>query len=256
MSRAMMLILVMVILYVPGTWTVNPFLQCFLARQDAIPLDMSPKSVDNAYLGCKERMLKKVLETKHDVGMISSKEVIKCCKDNQRFGEQFNLIDKHIWALCLYTSNCIYKEFNRAVRNEKSEYLTTLKFHALHFLLTDTIQRLKEKQDKCVTAYRRTNLPFVGKVNQVFRFGFFASSSLRTDLTKFGTTTCFVIKTCSGAQLKSFSVFEDEKEVLIPPYEMFEISDTTKGTHTTIPDCRKVYNLMSVGIQSNLNCQL
>ncbi|XP_038570254.1 T-cell ecto-ADP-ribosyltransferase 1-like [Micropterus salmoides] len=33
--------------------------------------------------------------------------------------------------------------------------------------------------------------------------------------------TCFKIKTCSGAFLKNYSYYDQEKEVLIPPYEMF-----------------------------------
>ncbi|KAK7910188.1 hypothetical protein WMY93_014872 [Mugilogobius chulae] len=75
-------------------------------------------------------------------------------------------------------------------------------------------------QNSCQTTYRRSKLKFTGEVNQEIRFGAFASTSKRTDLTTFGKETCFHIKTCFGAYLKHYPILGDhEQEVLIPPYE-------------------------------------
>ncbi|XP_039653057.1 NAD(P)(+)--arginine ADP-ribosyltransferase 2-like [Perca fluviatilis] len=124
------------------------------------------------------------------------------------------------------------------------------------YILTSAIQILNSN-NYCHHTYRRTKARFTGQVNQIIRFGSFTSSSYRTDLKDFGNKSCFEIKTCSGALLESYSVFPDEKEVLIPPYEMFNIT-TIKGRGKTevLNDCEVVFVLESVGVKSNLNCKV
>uniref|UniRef100_A0AAY5KPV3 NAD(P)(+)--arginine ADP-ribosyltransferase n=1 Tax=Esox lucius TaxID=8010 RepID=A0AAY5KPV3_ESOLU len=67
--------------------------------------------------------------------------------------------------------------FDSAVRTNKTVYKTTFKFHSLHFLLTDALRLLKLKQPNCHTTYRRSKSAFEGKVNQIIRFGYFASKA-------------------------------------------------------------------------------
>ncbi|KAL7870193.1 hypothetical protein SRHO_G00076900 [Serrasalmus rhombeus] len=55
------------------------------------------------------------------------------------------------------------------------------------------------------------------------RFSSITSSSFRDDLAQFGKSSCFKIKTCFGADISKLSVHPDEKEVLMPPYEKFEV---------------------------------
>lgn len=98
-------------------------------------------------------------------------------------------------------------------------------------------------------------MEFGGKVNQLIRFGFFASSSLDKGISQsFGEKSCFEIKTCAGAYLKSYPVLgEQEKEVLIPPFEMFKITKKEKGQN--VLNCKSLFKLESVGFQYNLNCK-
>lgn len=49
-----------------------------------------------------------------------------------------------------------------------------------------------------------------------------------------------------------------EAEVLIPPYEMFNITKVFSGKlkHEALKDCRVVFVLENAGGKSNLNCKL
>ncbi|XP_034544550.1 ecto-ADP-ribosyltransferase 4-like [Notolabrus celidotus] len=226
-----------------------------------IPLSMVEDSVDDMYFGCAQKMQK----VAHNYFNIENKGVFKsvwknaegCTKTNMKRKEAGALTREHLQAICVYTSG--YKRFhdlfNAAVRTNRSEYSTSFPFHSLHFWLTSAIQILNNNKP-CLKSYRRSNSVFTGKVNQVVRFGFFASTSKRTNLTRFGTETCFQIKTCRGAYLKKYPTLGNyEKEVLIPPYEMFKISQIAKGKFENLSDCNTIYVLKSVGVKSNLNCK-
>ncbi|CAB1326999.1 unnamed protein product [Coregonus sp. 'balchen'] len=166
------------------------------------------------------------------------------------------LSEDHIKAICAYTAGDfkIYPVFNQEVRISSTVYRSTFQFHSLHFFLTDALRLLKENQQRCYKTFRRTNMVFLGEVNKIIRFGFFASSSFLKNLTDFGEKSCFNITTCAGADLKSYPVMGDkEQEVLIPPFEMFKITKKEKGQK--VLNCETLYYLDSVGLQSNLNCK-
>ncbi|XP_067438539.1 ecto-ADP-ribosyltransferase 4-like [Thunnus thynnus] len=157
-------------------------------------------------------------------------------------------------AICLYTSKYIAKEFNTAVRTSKNFYSTSsFTFHCLHYWLTTAIQELN---GDCLTTYRRSTDIFTGKKDDIIRFGGFASSSTRQDLTKYGSETCFKIETCSGASVEDYSIYPDDKEVIIPPYETFKITSTDGKRQGALSDCQKLYVLKSAGEQSKLKCKL
>ncbi|XP_071261120.1 erythroblast NAD(P)(+)--arginine ADP-ribosyltransferase-like [Salvelinus alpinus] len=235
---------------------------------------MVPNSVDDKYKRCTEKMYKKVQE-EYLPNENSTEGIFKEawmnaeeCANNveKRFKEenaQYNskeLTRDHIKAICAYTAEEpeIYLVFNQAVRTNRTEYTTSFQFHSLHFLLTDAIRLLKLNQKFCHTTYRRTNMEFVSKVNKVIRFGFFASSSFLKNLTHFGEKSCFEIKTCFGADLKSFPKLGNrEKEVLIPPYEVFRVTAVLKKENYKNLWCDVVYTLKSITKpRSNLNCKL
>lgn len=165
------------------------------------------------------------------------------------------LTKDHMQAICVYTSghSRFYEGFNAAVRTDSTIYGKSFPFHSMHFWLTSAVQILSNNI-RCHITYRRTKVAFTGDVNQIIRFGFFASSSYNTTLTHFGKKTCFKITTCSGASLKHYSTIGNkEQEVLIPPYEKFKI--TQKGQYVEgLSDCEVVYILESAGVHSNLNC--
>ncbi|XP_044198589.1 T-cell ecto-ADP-ribosyltransferase 1-like [Thunnus albacares] len=240
-----------------------------IVNSSSIPLDMVDKAVDDMYCGCDQEMEEKVNSTyfkKENVGTFNFvwKRAENCSK--KEHAEDEALTENHMKAICAYTSGLknnendkrLYEEFNEAVRTNRSNYGSSFKFHYLHYWLTTAIQTLKKNQG-CQTTYRRTNVTFTGNVNDIIRFGMFASSSKLTNLTRFGKKTCFKIETCSGAYLKNYSTLgTKEEEVLIPPYETFNITkiaerwDKPQGLH----DCEKVFILKSeLKDVSNLNCK-
>ncbi|KAI3352986.1 hypothetical protein L3Q82_019562 [Scortum barcoo] len=226
-----------------------------------INLSMVDDSVDDMYFGCTEKMMKKV--KKYLVSESRKKpfkEVWKRCEKKQAQRGDEALTKAQIQAICVYTSNEIYRMFNHAVRTEGSTekmYKSSFHFHSLHFLLTSAINILNSNY-KCHTSYRRTDNIFIGRVGQRIRFGSFTSSSYKQSLTRFGNKTCFKIKTCSGAPLKKYSTVKTEEEVLIPPYEIFSIVKILNGQDEIpgLSDCELVYVLESEGIKSKLNCKL
>ncbi|XP_038837738.1 erythroblast NAD(P)(+)--arginine ADP-ribosyltransferase-like [Salvelinus namaycush] len=266
-------ILTFAVLCVFHAWTLGVDSKMVHLRQPGLnsstPLDMVPNCVDDMYNGCTEQMYNKVqeeyLEHENSNVRIFKQAWMKAegCANNveKRFkkdksNSKDGLTHDHIKAICAYSGGetQIYPVFNQAVRTNRSEYTTSFQFHSLHFLLTDAIRLLKENQQGCHTTYRRTNMEFGGKVNQLIRFGFFASSSFLKNLTHFGEKSCFEIKTCAGAYLKSYPEMEEkEKEVLIPPFEMFKI--TKKEKSQNVLNCKSLFKLESVGFQSNLNCK-
>ncbi|XP_068583594.1 ecto-ADP-ribosyltransferase 4-like [Cebidichthys violaceus] len=241
-------------------------LLCWMLPVDAkeIQLDLVEDSVDDRYLGCNEAMMKII----KDSYLEKEKKYFKWDriekKADKKFEERDNkdLTKEHIQAICLYTSPHVYKEFNEAVRTQKSKYVSSFEYHSLHYLLTSAIQILR---DPCQTTYRRVSIEFTGEVKKIIRFGSFASSSSRPDVKKYGSKTCFEINTCYAARLNKYSFVYDydqnkdpDEEVLIPPYEVFKITKKMKGPVKSkgLEDCEVLFVLDSAGVQSNLNCKV
>lgn len=223
-----------------------------------IPLSMSLDSVDDMYHGCSHKMLIRVKRqylprsTKEDLHSTYTK---LCAFKAMKNKDADDLLSwNHFRALCAYTAGA-YGGLNRAVRKGKASYKTSFEFHSLHFLLSDAIRLLKLNQRYCYKTYRRSKLLFSGESGQTMRFGSFASSSLNKDLRHFGRRTCFEIQTCFGAYLKSYTEFDSEEdEVLIPPYEMFNIVSVDKSGENDL-QCEVVFKLETAGVYSSLNCQ-
>uniref|UniRef100_A0A3P9I8U3 NAD(P)(+)--arginine ADP-ribosyltransferase n=1 Tax=Oryzias latipes TaxID=8090 RepID=A0A3P9I8U3_ORYLA len=223
-----------------------------------LPLSLFPNSVDDMYYGCSNKMLIKV---KRDYLPKSTREGFQstrtklCAFGAMQSRDPYDPLSwDHFRALCAYTAGA-YDSLNHAVREGKASYNISFQFHALHFFLSDAIRLLKLNQRTCYTVVRRSRRLFVGEPGQTIRFGSFASSSLNKKLFNFGRTTCFEIRTCFGAYLKSYSDFgADEDEVLIPPYEMFRITSVDESGRNPL-ECEVLYTLETAGIYSTLNCQ-
>ncbi|XP_051570201.1 NAD(P)(+)--arginine ADP-ribosyltransferase 2-like [Myxocyprinus asiaticus] len=232
-------------------------------RQDRVavkgqtyPLDMAPNSVDDQYCGCRKNMSNLVStvflenETSGNSTFATAwtKGVIKAKAPED------NLTMNHSVAIYVYTGNNVYKDFNDATRSDKQKYINkTYAWYSLQFLLTEAIQILRETQKKCQKTYRRTKVEFDKDVlNKEVRFGSFASSSLNRK-TSFGNVSCFEIETCEGAYVAKYSVYPGEEEVLIPPYEKFNVTAIKKRCEEGAW-CDTVYKLKSSGTESNLNC--
>ena len=180
-----------------------------------------------------------------------------CAMDQySKVKEDKDLTKDHVQAICVYTSDYLkfYKTFNDSVQTDRAIYGTYFQFHSLHFWLTSAVQILNKK---CHITYRRTFRRFNGNVGDIVRFGFFASSSIRMNLTDSGRETCFKIVTCSGGAIEKYSMYKHEMEVLIPPYEKFMIKEKIEdGSLYGLRDCNVVFILEGFGVSSNLDCQI
>ncbi|XP_067243668.1 ecto-ADP-ribosyltransferase 4-like [Chanodichthys erythropterus] len=244
------------------------WLQDHRAAAEEITLDMAPDSFDDQYDddlydGCTEKM-KKLVDTEYLEKELEKSEDFKDvweAGENQFKAGEDNLTRKQLIAMYVYTSNRVYVDFNAAVRTGKKNYKDeTFTWFSLHFLLTKALQILKKTQKKSYsTIYRGTDSKFVGEKGITFRFGSFASFSLdKSEAQKYAkipgkrseTGTCFEINDYEGAELTKYSIYIEE-EVLIPPYEIFKVTDVRTNDW-----CSKVFVLKSVGGKSNLNCAL
>ncbi|KAK5603871.1 hypothetical protein CRENBAI_026455 [Crenichthys baileyi] len=231
----------------------------WMKKSSSFPLDMAPNSVDDMYYGCEDQMNKRVTPLLNREKNGEFKEA--WLKAEQYYKTKWVntkiLKKEEIMALHAYTleNPPLYAEFNKAVRMQKCQYKKKkFKFYALHFLLTMALRSLKSKAKQCITAYRRTKSKFKTAVNKKIRFGAFTSSSVGSyPPITFGDQSCFEISTCFGAEISQFSRFESEKEVLIPPYEVFKITDISYPKD--LLPCKVVYKLTSTKYPcSNLNC--
>ncbi|KAK7910190.1 hypothetical protein WMY93_014874 [Mugilogobius chulae] len=239
------------------------------SKADTIELTLELNSVDDKYEvdGCVKEMtaaVDKYLEydmLRNDLfkerwGMAESKanELYETRKNAQ-------LTKLQIQALLVYTGDEIYEPFKAAIQNGKANYLTkTFEYYALHFLLASALQTIKaDDSTKCYTTYRGTKHTYKGNVGDEMRFGYFASSSTSSQTAGgFGKSTCFHILTCFGALIEDYANLPYEKEVLIPPYEKFQIKKRAeKGSINTeeLKGCEIMFELESKGKMNTLDCK-
>uniref|UniRef100_A0A3P8Y5I9 NAD(P)(+)--arginine ADP-ribosyltransferase n=1 Tax=Esox lucius TaxID=8010 RepID=A0A3P8Y5I9_ESOLU len=212
-------------------------------------LDMALNSVDDYYKDC-SKMLKKVknyylIQERQNDRVFNQAWIAAEDYYNSRNVPLGKLSKNNYIALQVYVnaSTNFYKSFNNATRTQKTSY-NTFKYHSLHFFLTDAIRKLNIK--KLLTTFRGTNIRFHVK-SLTIRFGQFTSSS----------ESQIIIETYFGASIKKYSYLLHEEEVLIPPYEVFDITSVKLKKH--IPDlwCEAVYKLQSTKLpKSDLNCQM
>ncbi|XP_041728667.1 erythroblast NAD(P)(+)--arginine ADP-ribosyltransferase [Coregonus clupeaformis] len=238
-----------------------------------IRLDMAPDSIDDSYDGCRKNMLcevtKKFLPEEKNT---DSKFKVAWDDAMTQYGNNYKsniqqLSNDHLRAIHVYVNpqRMIYAQFNEATRTLGNSYKTDFKYHSLHFLLSDALRILNEAQGKqCVKSFRGAAVAYQGDKDDTMRFGQFTSSTTDELVAKIYANwkTCFKITTCYGASLADFSQVEAEKEVLIPPYEVFKIAKVTKNKVLEDKDkdikseCEIVYELESTKTKSDRNCDI
>uniref|UniRef100_A0A673CD61 NAD(P)(+)--arginine ADP-ribosyltransferase n=1 Tax=Sphaeramia orbicularis TaxID=375764 RepID=A0A673CD61_9TELE len=152
------------------------------------------------------------------------------------------LKEDHAVVLHIYTREKLKHDFNRAVKKGKNLYNTAgFKFHYFYFYLIDAIQVLRQNQTKCRTTYYRTGRYFHHSViNTKMRFGSFIWATSSKNSPQFtGNISCFEIYTCFGADITNYSAIKQQGQTLIPPYEVFQITDIL----TKEKWCSNVYKL-------------
>ncbi|NXT77434.1 NARE ribosyltransferase, partial [Zapornia atra] len=222
-------------------------------------LDMAPNSFDDQYLGCSEMMeeeLKELNRTEFQTNSIYA-AAWKAATAQWQKKKLHTLVLKPAQAIAVmaYTLDKppLYLYFNAAVRQagrSPEAYLHNFPFKAMHFLLTGALRALR-KPHRCYIVYRGVKNTFTAQPGDTVRFGQFASTSLDKKCAEwFGMGTIFSVETCYGVPIEDFSKFAGEQEVLIPPFETFEVTSVShKGNSASI-------ELRSQGVHSNYNCEL
>ncbi|XP_030256562.1 ecto-ADP-ribosyltransferase 5-like [Sparus aurata] len=240
-----------------------------------VPLDLAPNAVDDMYTGCTDKMEYRVKKEYLQNERNKDKNFTLAWGEAEKYYNKkwkrkkrpsTSLGKQQIMAIYVYTLDKpnIYIDFNEAVRTQRSKYKTTFRFHTLHFFLTDALQTLNARKpdaERCLTGYRRVDRYFRQDViNKEIRFGSFTSSSMGwyPSADRFGDKSCFEIVTCSGADVSLYSKLgEAEREALIPPYEVFKVTNIKRRSEQKSLPCEVVYKVKSTGkTLSNTNCVL
>ncbi|NWV32183.1 NAR1 ribosyltransferase, partial [Grantiella picta] len=239
----------------PGATAVTP--------PAVVALDMSPTSFDDQYRGCGRAMTAALPTlTRSELqrnGHLAEAWALATAEWRVRTSPgspRSPLSPAQATALLAYTAPVsLHRTFNAAVRaagRSRREYLDNFHFKTLHFLLTDALATLRDTRgQRCHRVFRGVRgVRFEVRPGRRVRFGHFASASLRNESSwAFGMDTAFRVDTCHGVTVRDFSFFPHEEEVLIPPFEVFEVTDVTReGDKARI-------GLRSTGSHSNYNCE-
>uniref|UniRef100_A0A8C7E209 NAD(P)(+)--arginine ADP-ribosyltransferase n=1 Tax=Naja naja TaxID=35670 RepID=A0A8C7E209_NAJNA len=236
-------------------------------RRDLFPikevhLDMALTSFDDQYKGCVELMEAEMAElnrTEFAINRVYADawaEAASMWKEKKAsLPEPSALKPEHAIALMAYTvQGRFHKDFNTAVREAgrtRDDYLHRFHYKAFHFLLTRALHLLGiTAQPRCHKVYRGVrSVRFTSERAKLVRFGQFTSSSRSNESAlHFGTDSFFTIETCYGVNIKNYSFFPGEEEVLIPPFEKFKVVNFTRGQETNF------IHLVSLEDESVYNC--
>ncbi|NXU59970.1 NARE ribosyltransferase, partial [Turnix velox] len=230
-----------------------------------VMLDMALTSFDDQYLGCSHLMEEELValnRTELTTNKVYADNWFQATTEWRRRWKKTSspstrLNPQQEVAILAYTmQQSLYQVFNVAVREagrSREDYLTSFNFKVLHFLLTQALVALKASQShqKCHQVYRGIKgIHFTTIPQGIVRFGHFTSTSLKKEKAlSFGQDTIFVVNTCYGVPIQDFSYYPDEEEVLIPPYETFQVTNVTQHGGTVI------IQLRSQSTFSSYNCE-
>ncbi|XP_064559310.1 erythroblast NAD(P)(+)--arginine ADP-ribosyltransferase-like [Zonotrichia leucophrys gambelii] len=227
---------------------------------DVIPLDMAPDSFDDQYQDCGNNMTEELPALNnsefHQNPLFAQAWLNATAKwRGQKSPVSFLSSPAQAIALMAYTMDELHREFNTAVRvagRSSQEYRDKFHFKTLHFLLTQALKTLRVTQGpQCHNVYRGVHgVRFEAEPGDIVRFGQFSSASQSEKTAKhIRSATMFQVYTCHGVAIWNFSKNPDEKEVLIPPYETFEVIKVSQEGE------RARIQLRSKGNFSKYNCE-
>ncbi|XP_072466429.1 ecto-ADP-ribosyltransferase 5-like [Notamacropus eugenii] len=236
-------------------------------RGKTLTLDMAPDTFDDAYTDCVEDMEKVapiLLQqemAQHQLLRESWEAATASLKSYQNHSLPPDFQTHHALAILVYTnsSNSLHRELNSAVRELGSSievYIEYFPFKALHFYLMRALQLLRSPEscmhDSGQKVFRgKRSIHFKPrKIGDTIRLGQFASTSKERKVAQmFGNATLFTLSTCFGIPIQDFSAFPSEQEVLIPPNEVFQVSNFSQDGTQNLVTLRSLKKTCS-----NFNC--
>ncbi|KAM3680590.1 erythroblast NAD(P)(+)--arginine ADP-ribosyltransferase-like [Ammospiza maritima maritima] len=224
-----------------------------------VSLDMAWNSFDDQYPGCRHTMTELLPALNHfefQQNPLFAQTWVKAADEWWRRGPPVTpLSPAQAIALMTYTMKDVYKEFNAAVHvagRSRQEYQDNFHFKTLHFLLIQALVTLRDNRGpRCHHVFRGVRgVLFKARCGDTIRFGRFTSTSLHKQIAQqFGTDTMFQVQTCFGEDIREFSSSPSEEEVLIPPFETFEVTSVIQEGD------RALIQLRSSGTFSRYSCE-
>ncbi|XP_012498138.1 PREDICTED: ecto-ADP-ribosyltransferase 4, partial [Propithecus coquereli] len=230
-----------------------------------IDFDLAPGSFDDQYQGCSKQVMEKLNQGDYFTKDLEAHknyfgawQKAHLTWRNQEHAFPMNLTTPHAVALLVYILNgSVRADFSKAMATDAKtpqQYEHSFHFKYLHYYLTTAIQLLRkeittENDTLCYEVHHEMkDVHFKTYIGATIRFGQFLSTRLlKEEAQKFGNQTLFTIYTCLGAPVQDFSL---KKEVLIPPYELFKVVNTSYHPRGNWLQLRSTGNL------STYNCQL
>lgn len=158
----------------------------------------------------------------------------------------YYMTKRHSAALYIYTTNILQpvKHVARTGDRTGKQLRERSDTHSLYFYLSEAIQILRHSQVTCFsTNYTTETLLNLNTSSKPVRFSTFILAPNGQYPTK--NATSFEVHTCFGANITHYSALKQNNQVLIPPYELFKVTNI----QTDPQKCRVIYRL-----ESNLNC--
>ncbi|NXE71603.1 NARE ribosyltransferase, partial [Calcarius ornatus] len=225
---------------------------------DVIPLDMAQDSFDDQYRGCGTKMtaaLPALNRSEFQQNKKFAEVWVKAAAEVQSKGApESSLSPDQATAIMAFTMDGLTGTFNEAVRvagRSGQEYRDNFHFKTLHFLLTNALATLGDAQNgQCRDAFLRVcDTRFEAQPNDTIRSGRFMRMFPSKPIDECPGETIFEVHTCHGVEMQFSSEQPDEKVVLIPPFETFNVTQyALKGDKTQI-------QLQSTGTYSKYNCE-
>ncbi|NWV01118.1 NARE ribosyltransferase, partial [Upupa epops] len=235
---------------------------------EEVALDMASSSFDDQYRGCGRWMQEELAElndTEFSLNPLYAEAWTVATREwRSRRGHRALRPELAVAILAYTWDGALFRAFNAAVReagSSRQRYLGSFHFKVLHFLLSEALRVLRRTPSyqlgyqrgyqRCYQVYRGVKgVRFSGRRDQLVRLGHFTSASLREESARgFGQDTLFRLESCYGVPVRDFSFFAAEEEVLVPPYEVFQVANASRrGAGVTI-------ELRSAGAFSAYNCE-
>uniref|UniRef100_A0A8C3YJ24 NAD(P)(+)--arginine ADP-ribosyltransferase n=1 Tax=Catagonus wagneri TaxID=51154 RepID=A0A8C3YJ24_9CETA len=229
-----------------------------------IDFDLAPVSFDDQYQGCRQEVLEELIlgdyftkeQAVQDYHKVWQRALLAWL--NQAKVPPKDMAIAHAVAILIYSSNnSVRSDFTKAMASaarSPQQYKNSFHFKYLHYFLTTAIQLLRKEMVRrndslCYEVHHEVDGVYLNaSIGATIRFGQFLSTSLlREEGQTFGKQTLFTTLTCLGAPVQHISL---KKNVLVPPYELFEVVNTSYHPRGNWLQLRSAGNL------SVYNCQL